>query len=411
VTVPYDSPVPLTPGTVRPVTTPRLQTTAPGHGVPRGKLEVMAYYYPQWHRDPTNDAIHSEGWTEWSLVAPATPRFPGHAQPKRPLWGEADEATPEHGNTIVNAALDHGLTGFIVDWYWYDNHPFLNGALDRGLLSSERIEEFRFALMWANHEWTDLYPAASPRPATLLPSPNSRFHAVRAFDHVISRYLTHPSYWRLNGCAYFSIYDLPAFIRGMGGVRGAADTLEGFREAAARAGVGELHLNGVTTFQIDDPAAMALQLRLDSVTHYTWWHHPDAGFDQFPTTPYSRAHRRAVEVWQEYDTSLPVPYIPNVTVGWDPSPRTVPWDMTSELGYPYTSVLVENTPDAVGGALHDAIALVAPRADTRVVTINAWNEWTEGSYLEPDLEHGFGHLQSIRQQLETVGREEAIGTT
>ncbi|SEG81940.1 Glycosyltransferase WbsX [Actinacidiphila yanglinensis] len=361
-----------------------------------GPATVLAYYYPQWHVDEVNVRMHGAGWTEWPLVRGARPRFAGHVQPKQPLWGAADEASPAVAGRAVGAALDHGIDGFLVDWYWYDNRPFLNGALDGGLLRAERMPEFRFALMWANHDWNDLYPARSVRPATLLPAPNTRYHARCAFRHVIERYLTHPSYWRIGGAAYFSIYDVPAFTAGMGGPAAAADVLAGFRAAAAAAGVGELHLNGVTTFQIDDPGAMATRLGFDSVTHYTWWHHPDAGFDSFPTTDYRRVHDRARQVWREFDGSLPVPYLPNVTVGWDPSPRTTDWDMRGEDGYPYTSLLAGNSPEAVGAALRDALDLVAARTEHRVVTVNAWNEWSEGSFLEPERQYGFGYLEAVR---------------
>lgn len=363
-----------------------------------GPVEVVAYYFPQWHPDPVNDILHEPGWTEWDLVTAAQPRFAGHQQPKRPLWGHADESDAANASRVVASAVDHGLTGFIVDWYWYDNRPFLNGFLDDGLLHADRLDELRFALMWANHEWTDLYPATSTTPATLLPAPNATAHVRGAFQHVIERYLGHPSYWRVDGAAYFSIYDVPAFVRGMGGTAGAAAMLDQFRADAARAGVGALHLNGAVNFQIHDPAVLAEQLRLDSITHYTWWHHPSSGFDSFPTTAYSRVHERARAVWREFD-QLHVPYLPNVTMGWDPSPRTVPWGMREEPGYPFTSVLVDNTPAALGSALADALELVVSRSGYQIVTINAWNEWTEGSYLEPDQENGFGYLEAVRSAI------------
>jgi len=367
--------------------------------------EVMAYYFPQWHRDPVNDALHRPGWTEWSLLAEATPRFAGHVQPKKPFWGFADESDPAHASTIVDAALRHGLTGFIVDWYWYDNQPFLNGALDRGLLQADRAAELKFALMWANHEWTDLYPAAGPRQRTLLDQPNTPEQAEAAFEHVIDRYLQHPCYWRIDGAPYFSIYDIPTFITGMGGEDGTVRVLDRFRARAAQAGIPNLHLNAVTTFQIKDPAAMATRLGFDSITHYTWWHHPDSGFDVFPTTPYYRARERAVRTWREFLATMPVPYLPNVTMGWDPTPRTMPWPMDRDRGYPYTSVLVDNSPAAVGGALRDAIDAVAGTSGLQAVTINAWNEWTEGSYLEPDEEHGFSYLQQLQAVIQSSRSE------
>jgi hypothetical protein len=31
-----------------------------------------------------------------------------------------------------------------------------------------------------------------------------------------------------------------------------------------------------------------------------------------------------------------------------------------------------------------------------VLTINSWNEWTEGSYIEPDTKNGTQYLEAIR---------------
>jgi hypothetical protein len=96
--------------------------------------------------------------------------------------------------------------------------------------------------------------------------------------------------------------------------------------------------------------------------------------------------------------SLPVPYHPNVTMGWDSSPRcrNVP-DWATRRGYPFGAVLVNNTPQAFRQALERARPLAAANPPgQRVVTINSWNEWGEGSYIEPDTTHGLGYLEAIR---------------
>jgi hypothetical protein len=106
---------------------------------------------------------------------------------------------------------------------------------------------------------------------------------------------------------------------------------------------------------------------------------------------------RYFEMYESVREACRIPVFPNVTVGWDPSARTdpaQPWDPTR--GYPYQHVLRNSSPEAFGAAMRRAIEAVAPVPGDKIVTINAWNEWTEGSYLEPDRQHGNAYLKAIR---------------
>jgi hypothetical protein len=92
-----------------------------------------------------------------------------------------------------------------------------------------------------------------------------------------------------------------------------------------------------------------------------------------------------------------VPYFPNVTMGWDPTPRMPAGQRHDNRGYPNMGVVVNNTPARFEAALAQAKALAAATLppEQRIVTINAWNEWTEGSYLEPDKENAMAYLEAV----------------
>ena len=92
-------------------------------------------------------------------------------------------------------------------------------------------QELKFALMWANHDWMEIFPRTLDHdPELLYPGAvtSSTFEALT--DHIIDKYFSHPSYWKIEGRPYFSIYDLSAFLDGLGGIEGARQALDRFRE-------------------------------------------------------------------------------------------------------------------------------------------------------------------------------------
>jgi hypothetical protein len=367
--------------------------------------EVAVYYFPNYHLDPRNERWHGEGWTEWDLARAATPRFEGHQQPKQPLWGFEDEADPGVMAKKIAAAADHGIDCFIFDWYWYEDGPYLQRALEEGFLGAANNGNLKFSLMWANHDWVDIHPAQRSRPANKLAGGTVSEQAfLTATDHMIRRYFTHPSYWRVNGGLYVSLYEIMSLIRGLGGIDKTKSALQHFRERVRAAGLGELHLNAVVWGKQILPGEQGMtnvndlldSLGFDSITSYVWIHHQ--AMPNFPTTSYDEYREANVADFGKFTDLYRLPYYPNVTMGWDPSPRTIQTDRYDNVGYPFTPILAGNTPQSFEQSLLAARRFLdLGKTKPPIVTINAWNEWTEGSYLEPDTVNGYGYLEAIRR--------------
>lgn len=148
---------------------------------------------------------------------------------------------------------------------------------------------------------------------------------------------------------------------------------------------------------VKDFRQIAETLGCSSIGSYTWVHHYNIQLDGFPHGNYARAAAANYAAWEEHEKMFAIPYHLNVTMGWDSSPRTIQSDVYECVGYPWCSVLDGNTPDAFKSALERAKAFVTrPCVKQPIVTINAWNEWTEGSYVLPDTVYGNGYLEAIR---------------
>ena len=428
---------------------------------------VAIYYWPNFHADSFHQSKKGKDWTEWEVVKNGVPKFEGHDQPKVPLWGYRDESDPKEMARSIDAMANAGIGAVIFDWYRYEDN--INGgvmierALRDGFLKAPNCNRLKFALMWANHDYIDCHPFA--RGVSFGNAPIWRKGEVSraAFDRItqdaIETYFKQPNYWKIDGCPYFSIYDLRRLISGLGDLAATRVALDGFRARVKAAGFPDLHIN-VVDFgwpQIldrikgqpfpDDPSRkiqtipdVLAALKVDSSTMYTWVHHlyPKLGLatsepdlkttkhsDSMPfgfadssrvrrpdtKTPseiggeateaallaraakagvvavdYAEYGKQAIALMDERPAALGVTYFPHVSMGWDGSPRNY------SMG-----IVLNNTPGKWGGFLRQAKEWLDQHPESRgILTLNSWNEWVEGSYIEPDKKHGTAYLDQIR---------------
>ncbi len=375
-------------------------------------ITVASYYFGNYHPgDARNSKQKGPDWSEWELVKAARPRFPGHHQPNVPLWGYTDESDPQAMAQKIDAAADHGIDAFIFDWYYYDDGPFLERPIDEGFLKAPNNHRLKFAFMWANHDWVEIHPyKRGTQQKVLYPGTVTPANFEKICDHLIESYFQHPSYWRIEGRPYFSFYDLSKLLAGFGSVDATRAALDAFRAKAVAAGLPGLHLNAVVWGQPILPGeqkpANATQLvkdlGFDSVTSYVWIHHVVLPQLQ---TDYNEVRDTYFRYWSEAERKFDVPYYPNVTMGWDSSPRACQEDEFGNFGYPFTNTISGNTPERFKEALEITKRRLISKPDgPRILNINCWNEWTEGSYLEPDQVHGMGYLEAVRDVFARSGQ-------
>lgn len=375
--------------------------------------EVAVYYFPNYHPDSINSRWHGTGWTEWEVVKAAKPRFEGHDQPKVPVWGYFDESDPAWASKEIDLAADNGIDCFIYDWYWYSNTgPYLQEGLEKGFLGAPNRDRMKFALMWANHDRLNIHPATFDNGRIALAQGEVSWELWDTIStYIVKNYFTRPEYWKIDGKPYFSIYEIVTFINGLGGIDNAKKALDMLDEKTRKAGLPGVHLN-IMSWMVSDYSAsqiigpgkpedareMISILAPQSVSTYCYVHHFDISKAGFPTVQYQDAFEAMKKYWYEFSKDYPeIIYTPNVSMGWDSSPRCMQSDRFEPKDYPWTPVLIGNTPDAFRQQLEEAKTFLDtynPRH--KILVINSWNEWTEGSYLLPEKKYGDAYLKAIK---------------
>ena len=291
----------------------------------------------------------------------------------------------------INTALEHGVNTFVYDWYWFDNKPFLESALNDGFLKAPSNEKMNFYLMWANHDvkknyWN--YHRYGDDDSILWNGDVDRATFEVIVDRVIKQYFSRPNYLKINGCPVFAIFSMRIFMRGLGGEEPAREALAYFREKVREAGFPDVHIQGISGGP-SDPSAQRLDtiverveaLGMDSFAFYNM-----GGFN----VDYKQHCEDAKAIREGLDAKLDVPVFPCVSVAWDETPR---FPKKGEADVTRTN----GTPENFAAALR----LAKQYADAHpeqfpLITINAWNEWVEGSYLLPDKVNGFGYLETVK---------------
>ena len=354
-----------------------------------GKYDVAALVYPGYHPDPRWQkelGIFHEGIGEWQNVKEAKPKWEGHYQPRQPLWGFENEADPKVMEKKIEAASSHGVNVFIFDWYWYGGRPFLESALSEGFLGAKNNAKMKFFLMWANHNFSDGCNNKVSRK-------NDRVRLSGAVDkdefrvmskRIIDLFLSRPNYYRIGGKPVFMIYEPSSFVDGMGGMENAAAALRRFDDDCRVAGLGGVHIMACSWGKCKPEHVAALGI--ESATMYTYAHHVK------PRGDYASWAAKGLAKLDSEKARLAglKAYFGHVSVGWDTNPR-------------YPEVLkdvVNSTPADFEKALRNVKDWCDRNTQPgypKLITINAWNEWIEGSYLEPDTRFKFGYLEAVKR--------------
>ncbi len=359
-------------------------------------IKAIAFFLPQYHPTPENDAWWGKGFTEWTNVTKAKPLFPDHYQPHLPAdLGFYDLRLPEVRQSQADLARTYGIYGFCYYHYWFSGKRILERPVNEILKSGE--PDFPFCICWANENWTRTWDGQEK--AVLL---EQKYSEQDDRDHINSLADTFrdPRYIRIDGKPLFLVYrttKLPNPKR----------TAEIWREEAKKLGIGELFLCRVESFGGDSIILAPDEIGFDAAVEFQ----PDGryvgdllyrneflqnlnriGFD-------FQSYGKDNNIWsyaQLVDNVLanrqqsPYKKFPCVTPQWDNSARrktgaTIFHGSTPELYEKWLKTTIEQT--------H------FEHLDENIVFINAWNEWGEGNHLEPCQKWGLSYLEATQRAL------------
>lgn len=359
-----------------------LSATAPPQKL---QARAIAFYLPQFHPIAENNAWWGQGFTEWTKVRTASPRFEGHYQPHQPddLLGYYDlVADPNVMSKQAELAKLHGIEGFCFYFYWFAGKRLLETPL-LNLLNDKTID-LPFCLCWANENWTRRWDGKNGE--VLIGQSHSEGDDL-AFIRYVSQYLADPRYIRINGRPVLIVYR-PQLLPS------ATDTANRWRQWLRDNGHGEVYLAYTQSFESPPPGDIGFDAAIEFPPHNMGLEaNSSLVAKQHPDAKLSIYDWRMLITRSERYANPGYPLFRAVTPSWDNTARR-PCGGT---------VLVNSSPSAFCRWLKNAVRDTNQRfenAEERLIFINAWNEWAEGAHLEPDKRFGFAWLDAVRRALE-----------
>ncbi|HSO88517.1 MAG TPA: glycoside hydrolase family 99-like domain-containing protein [Draconibacterium sp.] len=355
---------------------------------------VAAYIWPSCHHDERfGDILWPEGTGEWEVIKKGNPRFDGHYQPRQPLWGYEMDNDPQVMERWIDAATDHGVNIFVFDWYWYDGGPFLESALNDGFLKAKNNSKMQFYIMWANHDVKHNYWNVHK----YKDDTSILWNAVVDWDNykiivdrVIKQYFSQPNYFKIDGCPVFSVFSVDKLLESFDGdVKEAHKALDYFREEVKKAGFPGLHIqwNQGGGSVMSEESAKNFSNRVNEMGFNSVAMYNMGGLAE----DYLVYGANSVKIRTQMDSILNIPLFPCVSIGWDDTPRFPAKGIHDVVHY-------HNTPESFAALLSKAKQYADSHPEQpRLITINAWNEWVEGSYLLPDMLNGYGYLEAVKR--------------
>lgn len=363
--------------------------------------KLIAFYLPQFHPIPENNAWWGAGFTEWSNVSVARPRFKGHYQPHIPAdLGFYDLRLEESRMAQANLAREYGISGFCYYHYWFNGKTLLERPLKEVLESGK--PDFPFCMCWANENWTRAWDGLERQ--VLIKQEYTTEDSRHHFKWLTKRFRD-PRYIKINGCPLFLVYRLDT-------IPNVREYFAAWRKWAKDMGFPGLFLCAVKNGFIEMEDWEIINSGFDAIVDF------QPNRNDFPSTNSVRqyVHHFASKILPEFLYQMikhnvsvhhrlnyrafmrglmlkkwPVDFFkfPCVFPSWDNTPRRK------------TPTIIQNDdPSTYEHWLTHALGQVTSYPpNCRFVFINAWNEWAEGCHLEPDRKHGHAFLQATKSAL------------
>ena len=371
--------------------------------------KIIAFYLPQFHEIPENNEWWGEGFTEWTNVKKAAPLFEGHIQPNVPLDNNYYDLMDDDVKIWqADLAKQYGIFGFCYYHYWFKDGKMLLEKPAEQMLENKAID-IPFCFSWANENWSKNWDGGN-REVVMRQDYGDKTDWEKHFQYLLpffkdDRYITvdgKPLFIVYKPDEIIDVYQMMKYFRKRIKQEGFCGICLAFQFPTYYSDI--FYRDDIFDYRIGfEPVYARNRGRLkrpgespkvkifrklfgeNAVSTYRKKHAKPASIspktEQLDIKSFDEAWNHILaDDWME-------DFLPGAFAGWDNTPR-------NKAGVVYNGFTIERFAEYM-----QKLVKRAKEAHKPMIFINAWNEWGEGAYLEPDEYYGYGKLESIRNSL------------
>lgn len=345
--------------------------------------KIIAFYLPQFHAFPENDSWWGTGFTEWTNVTRAVPQYVGQYQPRLPdELGFYDLSHTDVMFKQVEMAKQYGIYGFCFHYYWFSGKRLMEKPIFNYL--AEKKLELPFCLCWANEPWSRRWDGSEE---DLLMPQSFSVNDIKLFYDDIKPFFLDDRYIRVDKKPVLIIYRANFFDKEL-----IKEALGKWRKFACEDDLNGIYAICVQSFGLDgDPKEWGFDAAVEFPPH-NCGQTGDVSIKTFADNFQGEVRDILPNIKRIFEEVPSYTLFRTVSPGWDNTARKM------ERGLSYYGLTPSVYESWLTKGINHALNYCPPSAP--FVFVNAWNEWAEGAYLEPDRKYGFSYLEATRNALE-----------
>lgn len=351
----------------------------------------MCMYLPQYHKIKENDEWWGKGYTEWTAVKNAKPMFPGHNQPKIPMNYNYYDLVEDGINTWkwqAGLAKEYGVYGFCIYHYWFEGKQLLERPME--ILRDNPNIDINYSICWANETWRRTW--YGQKMEILMKQTYGDEKAWEKHFRYLLTFFKDKRYIKIKNKPVVHIYHSQEIDR-------LDEMMKVWNNLAKEAGFDGIYLvSGVTSAGTDKRKQLidayyyfepGYTLKQDLGCCQKALYSFQVGVKKLINRLFHKAYLEhkinGSVLWKRIENrQMESNHFPGTFPKWDNTPRT------GNIGLYYSST----TPERF--RKHIKTMYMKYHEQDGFFYINAWNEWGEGAYLEPDEKYKYQYLECLK---------------